>query len=166
MNVKDYHSKDKRAKALEEIEDVIGIPPNEIKTKIVSLRAQLRRELPKVSKVRSGQSTDELYKSSWVYWEELQFLRPTLTPRKSIDSLTMTADDENQGVQPEIFNNIEDSSSSSSLSLSTPKINTKRSTEAKKTGTANKLYQCLEAANFQTQRERRMPFCIIYCPET
>ena len=65
--------KDKRAKALEEIEDVIGIPPNEIKTKIVSLRAQLGRELAKVSKVRSGQSTDELYKSSWVYWERLQF---------------------------------------------------------------------------------------------
>lgn len=132
VNAKDYKSKDKRAKALEEIEDVIGIPPNEIKTKIVSLRAQLGRELAKVSKVRSGQSTDELYKSTWVYWERLQFLRPALTPRKSIDCLTMTADDENQGVQPEIFSNVEDSSSSSSLSQSTPRINTKRSTEAKK----------------------------------
>ena len=98
----------------------------------LALRAQLGRELAKVSKVRSGQSTDELYKSSWVYWERLQFLRPALTPRKSMDSLTVTVDDENQGVRHKISSNIEDSSSSSSLSLSTPKINTKRSTEAKK----------------------------------
>ena len=45
VNVKDYHSKDKRAKTLEEIEDVIGIPPNEIKTKIVSLSKGVRTRM-------------------------------------------------------------------------------------------------------------------------
>ena len=45
VNNKDYKSRDKRNEALNEIEDVIGIPPSEIKTKIISLRSQLGREM-------------------------------------------------------------------------------------------------------------------------
>ena len=59
----------------------------EIKTKTLTLRSQLGREISKVNKTKSGQSTDQLYKSTWIYWERLQFLRPVLQPGKGRDSL-------------------------------------------------------------------------------
>ena len=34
-----------------------------------SLRAQLGREIAKVNKTKSGQATNELCQSNWVYWE-------------------------------------------------------------------------------------------------
>eukprot|EP00112_Aurelia_sp_Birch-Aquarium-sp1_P024659 Seg788.15 transcript_id=Seg788.15/GoldUCD/mRNA.D3Y31 product="hypothetical protein" protein_id=Seg788.15/GoldUCD/D3Y31 len=96
VNCKDYKSRDERNKALNEIEDVIGIPPNEIKTKIISLRSQLGREMGKTVKTKSGQSADDLYKSNWAYWDRLQFLQPVMKPGKSRDTFDTCNDDSEQ----------------------------------------------------------------------
>ena len=86
---KSYHLKDEREKALSEIADGTGIDVNEIKSKINGLRAQLGREMAKVAQTKSGQGRDEVYKSSWTYWEQLQFLCPVMQPGKSRDSLAL-----------------------------------------------------------------------------
>ena len=62
---------------------ILGISTTEIKAKILKLRIQLKRELAEVNKTTSGQSTSELYKPQWVYWELLQLLKPVLQPGKS-----------------------------------------------------------------------------------
>ena len=38
------------------------------------MRAQLGREIGKVTKTKSGQATNEPYQSSWIPWGRLQFL--------------------------------------------------------------------------------------------
>ena len=125
---KDYQSRDKRAKAIEDMQDVIGLSPNEIKLKITSLRGQLGRELAKVSKAKSGQSVDDCYKSTWIFWERLQFLRPVMQPGKSRDS--MQSSSENSPEPPlEITVDLEESSSTSTPSS---QKSSKSSVEAKK----------------------------------
>ena len=37
--------------------------------------------------MKSGQSTDELFKPTWIFWKPLQFLLPVLNPRSSRDTL-------------------------------------------------------------------------------
>ena len=84
---KSYHCREKRGKALKEIATELDTQVDEVKSKILILRTQLGREITKVNKTRSGQSTSELYKPNWVYWERLQFLRPVMQPGKSRDNL-------------------------------------------------------------------------------
>ena len=55
---KNYHARDKRDKAYQEIELELEVPASEIKAKINKLRSQLGREINKCTKTRSGQSTD------------------------------------------------------------------------------------------------------------
>eukprot|EP00112_Aurelia_sp_Birch-Aquarium-sp1_P025869 Seg8859.2 transcript_id=Seg8859.2/GoldUCD/mRNA.D3Y31 product="hypothetical protein" protein_id=Seg8859.2/GoldUCD/D3Y31 len=109
---KDYHSRNKRAKAIEDIQDTIGIPPTEIKLKITSLRGQLGRELAKVSKTKSGQSVDDCYKSTWIFWERLQFLRPVMQPGNSRDSMQSSSETSPESL--EITVDLEESSSTPS----------------------------------------------------
>ena len=84
---KSYHNKDKREKALAEIATELDATKGEVKAKILNLRSQLGRENTKIRKTTSGQGTDALYKSSWIYWEHLQFLQSSLQPATSKDSL-------------------------------------------------------------------------------
>ena len=84
---KSYHCREKRGKALKEIATALDTQVDEVKSKILILRSQLGREITKVNKTKSGQSTSELYKPNWVYWERLQFLRPVMQPGKSRDNL-------------------------------------------------------------------------------
>lgn len=81
-----YHSREKREKALREIEEELGVSVAEIKYKIICLRSQFGRELAKTNSKKSGQSVNDNYKSSWVYWEHMQFLRPVMQAGKSKDS--------------------------------------------------------------------------------
>ena len=37
--------------------------------------------------MKSGKSTDELFKPTWIFWKPLQFLLPVLNPRASRDTL-------------------------------------------------------------------------------
>ena len=96
---KEYHVREKRERAYEEIENKLEIDLNDIKTKIVGLRSQLRRELSKTNNKKSGQGLGDNYKSNWIYWDSLQFLVPVMQARKSKDNLP----DHQNSSSPESF---------------------------------------------------------------
>ena len=83
----DYHLKDKRERAYSSIEEELNISVSDIRNKIVGLRSQLARELAKTNSKKSGQGRHECYKSTWIYWERLQFLKLVMKAGKSRDSL-------------------------------------------------------------------------------
>ena len=56
---KDYHLRNKRERAFEEMRDILDIDVAEIKAKITSLRAQLGREIAKTKAKKSGQGLGE-----------------------------------------------------------------------------------------------------------
>lgn len=119
---KSYHLKDVRERALNEMSDSLDASPAEIKTKILTLRSQLGREITKVNRTKSGQSTDQLYKSTWMYWDRLQFLRPVLQPGKSRDSLQGSLND-TENENPEVDRTSDgDHSRSAQRQASTPKL--------------------------------------------
>ena len=74
-----------------------------IKAKINEFRAQLGRELAKLNKTKSGQSTDELYASSWIYYDRLSFLLPVIKSSKSRDTLKRKNEEENEEVEETRF---------------------------------------------------------------
>ena len=51
------------------------------------MRALLGREITKEKTIKSGQSTNELYKSNWVHYDKLSFLIPVIGAGKSRDTL-------------------------------------------------------------------------------
>ena len=69
VNDKTYHMREKRERSYKEIEEKLQISVADVKSKVMSLRSQLGRDMAKVSKTKSGQSTNELYKHSWVFWD-------------------------------------------------------------------------------------------------
>ncbi|XP_046864094.1 uncharacterized protein LOC124458023 [Xenia sp. Carnegie-2017] len=85
---KDYHCRDVKELAYEEMKNILGISVKDIKARLVSLRAQLGREIAKTNKTKSGQSSSQNYSSSWAYWDRLQFLRPVMNAGKSKDNLS------------------------------------------------------------------------------
>ncbi|XP_068704330.1 uncharacterized protein [Montipora foliosa] len=96
---KEYHVREKRERAYEEIENELEIDLNDIKTKIVGLRSQLGRELSKTNNKKSGQALNDNYKSNWIYWDSLQFLVPVMQAGKSKDNLP----DRQSSSSPEFF---------------------------------------------------------------
>ena len=98
---KEYHSKEKRERALNEIELELDVSVEEIKAKILNLRSQLGRENAKLRRTNSGQSTSELYKTTWPYWEQLQFLQPVMQAGRSRDSIQL----ENISIESSSFPN-------------------------------------------------------------
>eukprot|EP00112_Aurelia_sp_Birch-Aquarium-sp1_P025272 Seg832.1 transcript_id=Seg832.1/GoldUCD/mRNA.D3Y31 product="hypothetical protein" protein_id=Seg832.1/GoldUCD/D3Y31 len=156
VNCKDYKSRDERNKALNEIEDVI--PPNEIMTKIISLRSQLGREMRKTVKTKSGQSADDLYKSNWAYWDRLQFLQPVMKPGKSRDTFDTCNDDSEQEGR-----NSPDPDPQISVHP-TPKIS-KKAYNTKKSELLSTCirYQCIEGTCKQASRERAVPLFHAHC---
>ena len=92
VSSKEYHLRDKRAKAYKEMEETLGVSTAEIKSKIVGLRAQLGREMVKVRARKSGMALSEVYESNWIYWDRLQFLTPVMEARKSKDNLVDQGD--------------------------------------------------------------------------
>ena len=83
---KDYHSREKKEIAYNEIKDILDVGVGEIKSRLLSLRAQLGREIAKTNNKKSGQSESQNYKSAWLYWERLQFLRPVINAGRSEDN--------------------------------------------------------------------------------
>ena len=77
--------KDNRDKAYEKIQEELDMPITEIKKEIIDLRSQLNREVAKTNQKKLGQRVSENYKSSWIYWDRLQFLIPVIRAGK--DSL-------------------------------------------------------------------------------
>ena len=58
------------------------------------MRAQLGRELAKTRATKSGQGLSDSYKSTWIFWESLQFLTTVLNAGKSKDNLCLGNEDE------------------------------------------------------------------------
>jgi len=73
-----YHSREAQEKEFQEISRGLDISVADIKAKITSLHAQLGRELAKTRATKSGQGLSNSYKSSWMFWESLQFLTTVL----------------------------------------------------------------------------------------
>ena len=85
---KEYHNREKRDIAYTELEDILKHTKQDIKTKIAGLRTQLGREISETNCWKSEQATSEKYKSTWVFYDKLQFLRPVTQAAKSKDNLS------------------------------------------------------------------------------
>ena len=70
-----------------EIATALNTTNASVKTKINGLRAHLGREITKEKTTKSGQSTEELYKSNWVHYDKLSFLIPVIGAGKNRDTL-------------------------------------------------------------------------------
>ena len=100
---KQYTKRDVKEIAYTEIANSLNTNIESIKTKINGLRAQLGREVAKVNKTKSGQSTDELYTSSWIHYDRLSFLLPVIKSSKSKDTLKRKNEEENEEVEETRF---------------------------------------------------------------
>ena len=83
-----YSKKDAKEIAYSEIATNLNTTITSVKSKINGLRAQLGREMVKEKTTRSGQSTDELYRSTWPHYDKLFFLIPVIKSAKSRDTMS------------------------------------------------------------------------------
>ena len=89
---KDYSKRDVKEIAYKSIATAFDTNISSVKTKINGLRAQLGREKAKETKTKSGQSTDELYVSTWAHYNRLVFLLPVMGHSKSRETLRKKKD--------------------------------------------------------------------------
>ena len=85
-----YSKRNVKEKALSEVKEQLGIEIAAIKAKWNSLRAQHGRELAKENKTKSGQSTDDLYESSWQYMEKMRFVEQVKKAAQSTSTLKLS----------------------------------------------------------------------------
>ena len=78
-----YSKRDVREKALSEIKEELGKETNTIKSKWNALRAQHGRELARESKAKTGQNTDDINESSWLFMEKMLFVEQVKKTAKS-----------------------------------------------------------------------------------
>ena len=148
---KSYHLKHTRERALSEMSGSLDASPAEIKTKILTLRSQLCREIRKVNKTKSGQSTYQLNKLTWIYWEMLQFLHPVLQPGKSRGRLRGSLH-ENENDNPELDKTSDvDVSKSAKSQNSAPKLK-KAAMEEKKVELMNTCIAALKVPEKQPEQ--------------
>ena len=100
---KEYTKRDVKEIAYTEIASSLDTNIESIKAKINGLRAQLGREVAKVNKTKSGQSTDELYASSWIHYDRLSFHLPVIKLSKSKDTLKRKNEEQNEEVEKKGF---------------------------------------------------------------
>ena len=100
---KEYTKRDVKEIAYTGIASSLDTNIESIKAKINGLRAQLGREVAKANKTKSGQSTDELYASTWIYYDRLSFLLPVIKSSKCRDTLKRKNEEENEEVEEERF---------------------------------------------------------------
>ena len=91
---KTYSKRDVRELAYTALAERFETSVPSIKTKINGLRAQLGREMANEKYTKSGQSTDELYRCSWIHLDRLQFMRPVIGASKSRDTMTVQVQEE------------------------------------------------------------------------
>lgn len=90
---KDYHDRNKRAAAYMKLtEKLKEIEPNATKDdvlkKINSLRSNVRKEKKKYKEsLKSGASTEDIYKPTLWYYDLFDFLGDEDTPRKSLSNV-------------------------------------------------------------------------------
>ena len=90
----DYHNRDKRNAAYKKlIEKLQEIQPEAnldmVKKKINNMRSNVRKEQKKIdSSMKSGASTDDVYKPALWYFHFLNFLKDQDNPRPSVSNLS------------------------------------------------------------------------------
>ena len=85
-----YSKRNVKEKALSEIKEQLGMEITAIKAKWNSLGAQHGSELAKENKTKSGQSTDDLYESSWQYMEMMRFVEQVKKTAQSTSTLKLS----------------------------------------------------------------------------
>ena len=73
-------------------QEMFDMPWKELRNQLTKLRQVLGQNINKTRSTKSGQSLDEVYKPTWRYWKELQFLVPCMNPQKSRDTLRQTTE--------------------------------------------------------------------------
>ena len=131
-----YLCHEKRDIAYTELEDILKHSKQDIKMKIAGLRMQLGREISKT-------------KSTWVFYDKLQFLRPVTLATKSKDNLSPGQQLLN-GSQDEFGEESLSSASPTESLEATPRISKKarKSMEARK---ENFLSTCVEVLRETTR---------------
>ena len=87
-----YQKRDVKERALAAIDNELHVQITDIKSKWNAIQGQFGRELNKVKSSKSGQSTDDLYVSQWMFWDKLQFLQSVMKTTKSRDTLSIGND--------------------------------------------------------------------------
>ena len=85
-----YQKRDVKERALAAIANELDVQITDIKSKWNAIRRQFGRELNKVKSSKSGQSTDNLHVSQWMFW--VQFLQSMMKTTKSRDTLSIGND--------------------------------------------------------------------------
>ena len=80
--------KKKRKKAYSEIGNELETFTEEIKVKIIGLRAQLNREINQENKNKTDQGSENGHLSSWSFRSQLQLIRPAMTAAKCHDNIS------------------------------------------------------------------------------
>ena len=65
-------------------------PDEDVTKKIKSVHTQYSRELQKFKERPTGTGTDDVYKSKWPHFEELQFLQDFITSRATTSNLQVS----------------------------------------------------------------------------
>lgn len=93
----EYSKRDIKEIAYSEMALAFDTNISSIKKKLSSLRTRFGSKLTKERSTKSGQSTDELYRSNWTFYSQLVFLTPVFGTSKSRDTLKrMNTDKEDE----------------------------------------------------------------------
>ena len=84
---KDYSTRDVKDTEYKEIAGVFRSNITSINGKTNGLRAQYGRDVAKMNKTKSGQSTDEIYMNIWVHLQSLVFSQPVMKSTSSKNTL-------------------------------------------------------------------------------
>ena len=84
---KDYSARDVKDTEYKEIASVFGSNITSINGKTNGFRAQYGRDVAKMNKMKSGQSTGEVYMSIWVHFQSLVFSKPVMKSTSSKNTL-------------------------------------------------------------------------------
>jgi hypothetical protein len=88
VSLKNYHNREEREKALSTISAELDITPNKVKKKLETLRGQYYHETKKQEESRrSGNGSEQVYKSKWFAYEALHFIRPYTTAKTTKTNL-------------------------------------------------------------------------------
>lgn len=75
------------------LQEIFDVTWKEISNQITKLRQILSQNVKKKQAVKSGQSTDELFQPTWMFWKQLQFLLPVMNAWQSRDTIADESSD-------------------------------------------------------------------------
>ena len=95
-----YAKRDEKELAYSSIAEQFETTIQAIKAKLNGLRTQFGREMSRERTTKSGQSTEELYHSSWVHFERLKFLVPIIGNSAKSRDILKDNDTDSEEVTP------------------------------------------------------------------